>query len=247
MMPASYLSSGQAFGRVNRRGEEENMSTKPLAVLYPIAGMALCLACMAAGTWHGSLAAAEASEGTADGKRVQYIEPYNRQLIQESHEDMDFDGRLETWAVEVRRRTRHALTYMYVDSNNDGVAEKLGFSVGTHERIQYGLRDKTGDGKLDYARLRLFSFWDRRSAFLYSDLDLDGRLDLVTQYFDKAPVRRYVMLGNRLMPVDLEQGDPWEKGYRLQDKTAGDQRMVFDREKGTWCREPAPPTADDKP
>jgi hypothetical protein len=114
-------------------------------------------------------------------EKSQYLikSPYSELNVVELGTDSDEDGIYDMWTVFVNEKQNTELRYTLEDLDRDGVADRIAMSIGPQEtNSTFGTFDSDNDKKIDFVNLSLGG--PENNSYAYKDLNLDGRLDVVT-------------------------------------------------------------------
>jgi hypothetical protein len=134
-----------------------------------------------------SYQAAKFSEGSSDDsiwhEKNQYLikSPYTKLNVAELGTDTDEDGIYDTWTVFANKKELTELRYTLEDLDGNGSPDRILMGIGPEDAHQtFATFDYDEDKKIDCINFSLGG--PDGSYYLYQDLNLDGRLDVVSNF-----------------------------------------------------------------
>lgn len=175
-------------------------------------------------------------EGSTDDKEIppSYLTTLE---IRESYPDRKKDGKADTIMVEIYGIPDFELTYTLFDNDGDGVFELMTAAVGDHSRPRLiSRRDLDGDGEADQIFFMLNDDLDPEEGirYYYRDLDLNGRIDMLSLRNSEGFGYGYIISGERWHRYENTVDGDWRR-VEMETKSGDTVRAVF--EGGKWHAE----------
>lgn len=148
--------------------------------------------------------------------------------------DKNNDSIADTALIKIEGVQGLELTYLLHDEDQDGAFDSSMAYTGEGDSGEalYKL-DKNGDGDVDQIAFQLYNYEDPKAevAYHYRDLDLDGRIDMVTLYQSGRPAGGYIMVGTRWHEYKRHLSDDWRR-VRIERPDGTDVTAEFSD--GKW-------------
>lgn len=172
-------------------------------------------------------------EGSTDDKEIPPL--YLTTLeIRESYPDRNNDGKADTIMVEIDGIPDFELAYTLFDDDGDGVFELMSAAVGDRSRPRLiSRRDADGDGAADEVFFMLNDDLDLEKGitYYYRDLDLNGRIDMLSLRNSAGFGFGYIISGTRWYRYEKIIDGEWRQ-VEMETKSGDKVMAVF--EGGTW-------------
>jgi hypothetical protein len=151
--------------------------------------------------------------------------------VQEGALDMDRDGRADTWQIVVTQSQRYDSAFSLSDRNGNGIPDVL--ASGTMHRIVCAVYDddQDEDGCFDRLTVGIFDNSDHSLRYIYTDLDLDGKLDMMHVEHGDRTLPGYVFMSETLARVLPLRTYDWREAW-IEGADGRQVKVVF--EKGEW-------------
>lgn len=144
--------------------------------------------------------------------------------------DEDGDGRPDMWEIVVREFRRYGCAFVWFDRNYNGTPDM--FSSLTVNRVVCSLYDDKGeDGRFDRQTVGISDASDDTSRYIYGDIDLDGRIDLMRQVHNDVTIAGYLFMNETLVKVLPVKTDDWKQAW-IETADGREVKAVF--ENGEW-------------
>ena len=129
----------------------------------------------------------EAAAGLEKKANGDYVirPPYSPLGVVEQGIDSNEDGRIDRWALHALHGKRFGLKFEMNDTDFDGNADELLILIGPEKtKSRYFFEDYNGDGIADRISISITDTKSDAHHFTYYDLNLDGRIDVITEVQD---------------------------------------------------------------